>query len=125
MHFYFGEGGPAATRAHSTPLQFPHVGARDADQRGAIFPNRFVSVLTLLRARITCQASAIQGIPPSQARYQLNLVLNDPSERRVNLCDNTDVAWLQETGQRIADFLDRPFLDLVSQTAAETSHGRI
>ena len=45
--------------------------------------------------------------------YQLNLVLDDPKEPRLNLCDATDLAWLWETGQQIAEFLGRPFVDLV------------
>lgn len=55
----------------------------------------------------------VGGDPPYRS-YQLNLVLNDPNERRVNLCDNTDVAWLHESGQQIANFTNRPLVDMVS-----------
>ncbi len=43
--------------------------------------------------------------------YQLNLVLNDPEEPRVNLTSHSDVTWMREAGQRIAEFLNVPLID--------------
>jgi hypothetical protein len=62
--------------------------------------------------------SAVVASEHPYQTYQLNLVLDDPDEPRINLCDNTDVAWQFETGQEIAHFLARPFIDLVSETGA-------
>jgi len=43
--------------------------------------------------------------------YQLNLVVADRAEPRLNLCSHSDPAWMREAGQRLAGFLGVPVLD--------------
>lgn len=44
--------------------------------------------------------------------YQLNLVMNDSEEPRLNLCSHCDVKWMREAGQRLAGFLG---VELIAQ----------
>ena len=62
--------------------------------------------------------SAVVASEQPYRTYQLNLVLDDPAEPRINLCDHTDVAWQLETGREIAHFLDRPIIDQVSDSGS-------
>jgi hypothetical protein len=41
----------------------------------------------------------------------LNLVLDDPQVRRVNLLGLSDWRWLRETGESLAAFLKVPVID--------------
>ena len=43
--------------------------------------------------------------------YQLNLVLDDKSEPRLNIASHSDDKWMREAGRRLAEFLDVPFFD--------------
>jgi hypothetical protein len=43
--------------------------------------------------------------------YQMNLVLDDPKEKRFNLTAHSDWQWLRQTGPRLAGFLGVPVLD--------------
>jgi hypothetical protein len=45
--------------------------------------------------------------------YQLNLVLNDPAEPRLNLCSHADRTWMRDAGQRLAEFLGVPLVDQI------------
>jgi hypothetical protein len=45
--------------------------------------------------------------------YQLNLVLDDANQPRLNLSNHSDRDWTWETGQELAEFLEVPFLDQV------------
>ncbi|HVS34842.1 MAG TPA: hypothetical protein VMS17_04615 [Gemmataceae bacterium] len=46
--------------------------------------------------------------------YQLNLVIADAREDRLNLTDDTDLEWTRQAGQQIADFLDVPLIDQIA-----------
>lgn len=43
--------------------------------------------------------------------YELNLVLDDSPEPRVNLASLSDWQWIRETGGHIAEFLRVPVID--------------
>jgi hypothetical protein len=43
--------------------------------------------------------------------YELNLVLDDPQARRLNLLSLSDWRWLRETGEHLAAFLNVPVID--------------
>jgi hypothetical protein len=43
--------------------------------------------------------------------YQLNLILNDTSEPRLNIARHSDGLWMQDASRQLADFLNVPFFD--------------
>jgi hypothetical protein len=43
--------------------------------------------------------------------YELNLILDDPGRRRVNLWATSEWAWVRETGNRVGEFLGVPVID--------------
>ncbi len=43
--------------------------------------------------------------------YELNLVLDDPNQRRLNLFSIADWAWIRRTGQTLGAFLQVPVID--------------
>jgi hypothetical protein len=43
--------------------------------------------------------------------YQLNLILNDTSEPRINIARHSDSQWIQDAGRQLADFLNVPFFE--------------
>jgi hypothetical protein len=43
--------------------------------------------------------------------YQLNLVVDDPDEPRLNLSSHADAQWMRDAGRRLADFLRVPLVD--------------
>jgi hypothetical protein len=43
--------------------------------------------------------------------YQLNLILNDKSEPRINIARHSDGLWMQDASRQLADFLNVPFFD--------------
>jgi hypothetical protein len=47
--------------------------------------------------------------------YQINLVLEGPGESRLNLTNWPDWEWTRRAGQRLADFLQVPLADQVSE----------
>ena len=47
--------------------------------------------------------------------YQLNLVLDDSEEPRLNLSSHADVKWMREAGQRLSGFLRIPLVDQLPQ----------
>jgi hypothetical protein len=47
--------------------------------------------------------------------YQLNLVLDDPQQPRMNLSNHSDWDWTWQSGNTLAEFLEIPFLDSVSE----------
>lgn len=46
--------------------------------------------------------------------YQLNLVMADTYQDRLNLTDDTDLEWTRQAGQQIADFLGVPLIDQIA-----------
>jgi hypothetical protein len=49
--------------------------------------------------------------------YQLNLVLDDRSEPRVNLVCHADRQWMRQAGERLAAFLGVPLVDHLGSAA--------
>jgi hypothetical protein len=47
--------------------------------------------------------------------YQLNLVMADVYQDRLNLTDDTDLQWTRQAGQQIAEFLGVPLLDQIAE----------
>ena len=47
--------------------------------------------------------------------YQLNLVVDDRDEPRLNLGSHADVKWMREAGPRLASFLRVPLVDQLPQ----------
>jgi hypothetical protein len=43
--------------------------------------------------------------------YQLNLLLNDKTEPRLNIARHSNGQWMQVAGRQLADFLNVPFFD--------------
>ena len=43
--------------------------------------------------------------------YQLNLILNDKTEPRLNIARHSDGKWMKDAGRQLADFLEVPFFD--------------
>jgi len=58
---------------------------------------------------------------PDYTQYQLNLVLDDADMPRINVSNHPDLAWTQECGRRLADFLDVPLLEQVPDGAKNRS----
>jgi hypothetical protein len=54
-------------------------------------------------------------IDRSYHSHQLNLVVNDSGEPRLNLSSHADVKWTREAGQRLAGFLRVPLVDQLPQ----------
>jgi len=46
--------------------------------------------------------------------YQLNLVMADAYQDRLNLTNDPDLAWTRQTGQQLADFLGVPLIDQIA-----------
>ena len=46
--------------------------------------------------------------------YQLNLVMADANQDRLNLTDDSDLKWTRHAGQRVADFLGVPVIDQIA-----------
>jgi hypothetical protein len=55
------------------------------------------------------------GGTTSYCSYQLNLVLDDPQQPRMNLSNHSDWDWTWQSGNTLAEFLQIPFLDSVSE----------
>jgi hypothetical protein len=53
------------------------------------------------------------GAGGERVSYQLNLVLSDADQDRLNLTDDSDLTWARQEGQRLADFLGVPLIDQV------------
>jgi hypothetical protein len=49
--------------------------------------------------------------------YQLNLVLDDGAEPRINLACHSDCKWMREAGEHLAAFLEIPVIDMLSECA--------
>jgi hypothetical protein len=47
--------------------------------------------------------------------YQLNLVLADIYEDRLNLTHSSDLSWTRQAGEQIADFLGVPLIDQIAE----------
>jgi hypothetical protein len=48
--------------------------------------------------------------------YQLNLVMADAYEDRLNITEDADLAWTRQAGQQVADFLGVPLLDQIADS---------
>jgi hypothetical protein len=60
-----------------------------------------------------------RGAPDALIKgYQVNLVLDDPNTPRLGLVVNADRVWMEQTAQRLADFLGVP---LAHQIGSETT----
>jgi hypothetical protein len=46
--------------------------------------------------------------------YQMNLVMADADQDRLNLTDDSDLDWARQAGQQIADFLGVPLIDQIA-----------
>jgi hypothetical protein len=55
------------------------------------------------------------GAERTYCSYQLNLILNDPDKPRMNLTNHPDWDSTWQAGRALADFLQLPFLDSVSE----------
>ena len=51
--------------------------------------------------------------------YQLNLLLDDTTQPRLNMTDHVDLACTQRHGREIADYLSIPLFDLVAGDGAD------
>jgi hypothetical protein len=47
--------------------------------------------------------------------YQMNLVMADVYQDRLNLTDDSDLVWTRQAGQQVADFLDVPLIDQIAE----------
>ncbi len=50
--------------------------------------------------------------------YQLNLVMADAHQDRLNLTDDTDLQWTRQAGQQLADFLGVTLIDQIVPSVA-------
>lgn len=106
--FLFGVGGTVLDRGSGRLQYVPKRKWRSVSR-----PLSDIVALQLIRGAL--HSVVADNEPPYQS-YQLNLVLDDSAEPRINLCDDTAVAWQFETGQDLAQFLGRPFIDRVSDS---------
>jgi hypothetical protein len=54
------------------------------------------------------------GRSGEQVSYQLNLVIADAYEDRINLTDDSDLQWTRQAGQQVAEFLGVPLIDQIA-----------
>ncbi len=59
------------------------------------------------------------GTQNSYYTYQVNLVLNDEKEPRANLLNQSDFDSCWQCADQLADFLEVPFMDSVSEQSEE------
>jgi hypothetical protein len=60
-------------------------------------------------------STSSHGVKTTYRTYQLNLVLDDADQARLNLSNHSDWDWTWETGQELGEFLGVPFLDQVAE----------
>jgi hypothetical protein len=65
------------------------------------------------------RSTSSHGVKTAYRSYQLNLVLDDPNDPRLNLSDHSDWDSTWEAGRQLAEFLGVPFLEQVCEEEEE------
>jgi hypothetical protein len=78
------------------------------------YPLANVLAVQIVPGGLVDQPTGRFGRIRERVSYQLNLVVADGYEDRVNLTDDSDLAWARQAGQQLADFLNVPMIDQVA-----------
>jgi hypothetical protein len=78
------------------------------------YPLAKVLAIQLVPGGLVDKAPAPFGRGVERVSYQLNLVIADTYEDRLNLTNDFDLAWTRQAGQQVADFLGVPVIDQIA-----------
>jgi hypothetical protein len=73
-----------------------------------------VLAVQLVPGGLVDKAPAPFGRGGERVSYQLNLVMADTYQDRLNLTNDSDLKWTRQAGQQVADFLGVPVIDQIA-----------
>jgi hypothetical protein len=79
------------------------------------YPLEKILAVQLIPGGLIAKTSDLRG--GECVSYQLNLVMADVYEDRLNLTDIADLEWTRLAGQQVADFLGVPVIDQIAEDA--------
>jgi hypothetical protein len=74
-----------------------------------------ILAVQLIPAGLVDRPAGAFGRGGERVSYQLNLVMADAYQDRLNLTDDSDLKWTRQAGREIADFLGTPLLDQIAE----------
>ena len=72
--------------------------------------------MQLIPGGLVEKAAAPFGRGGERVSYQLNLVMADAYEDRLNITEDSDLGFTRQAGQQVADFLGVPLLDQIADS---------
>jgi hypothetical protein len=80
------------------------------------YPLARILAMQLIPAGLVENAAAPFGGGGEHVSYQLNLVMADAYEDRLNITEDSDLGLTRQAGQQVADFLGVPLLDQIADS---------
>jgi hypothetical protein len=78
------------------------------------YPLAKVLAVQLVPGGLVDKAAGPFGRGGERVSYQMNLVVADAYQDRLNLTDDSDLEWTRQAGQQVADFLGVPLIDQIA-----------
>jgi hypothetical protein len=79
------------------------------------YPLAKVLAVQLVPGGLIDKAAGPFGRGGERVSFQLNLVMADAYQDRLNLTDDSDLEWTRQAGQQVADFLGVPLIDQIAE----------
>ena len=78
------------------------------------YPLAKVLAVQLVPGGLVDKAAGPFGRGGERVSYQLNLVMADAYQDRLNLTNDSDLEWTRQAGEQVADFLGVPVIDQIA-----------